>query len=226
MILQIENLLSPEQVSRFHQALSEAPWGDGRVTAGYQSALAKNNLQLPGRCETALALGQEIENALASNLLFQSAALPLRIFPPLFNRYEAGHGFGLHVDNALRSLPDGSRLRTDLSATLFLDDPSTYDGGELLIEDIYGVQSVKLSAGSMVLYPATSLHQVTPVTRGARTASFFWIQSHVRDNADRAVLFDMDMALQTLRGQVGDDHPSLISLTGAYHNLLRRWAGT
>lgn len=225
MILQIENLLTPEQVARFGKTLQTAPWADGRATAGYQSALAKNNLQLPADCDAARNLGREIEEALAANLLFQSAALPMRVFPPLFNRYEGGHGFGLHVDNALRTLPDGGRIRTDLSATLFLDEPESYDGGELLIEDIYGVQAVKLSAGSMVLYPATSLHQVTPVTRGSRTASFFWIQSHIRDNADRATLFDIDMALQSLRGEVGDGHPSLISLTGAYHNLLRRWAG-
>jgi PKHD-type hydroxylase len=194
------------------------------VTAGYQSALAKHNLQLPETCAQARALGQEVEAALAGNLLFQSAALPAKVFPPLFNRYEGGHSFGSHIDNAIRTLPDGGRLRTDLSATLFLDDPETYDGGELLIEDVYGLQSVKLAAGDMILYPATSLHRVTPVTRGARTASFFWIQSHVRDDAARAILFDMDLSLQRLRGEVGDDHPSLISLTGCYHNLLRRWA--
>lgn len=226
MLLQIENLLGPDQVARFKAALATAPWADGKVTAGYQSALAKNNQQLPQACEAARALGAEIEQALAENLLFQSAALPARIFPPLFNRYAGGQAFGLHVDNALRALPGGGRLRTDLSATLFLDDPADYDGGDLLIEDVYGLQSVKLPAGSMILYPATSLHQVTPVTRGARTASFFWIQSHVRDDAARAILFDMDMALQRLRGEVGDSHPSLMTLTGAYHNLLRRWAET
>ncbi|MBX3480016.1 MAG: Fe2+-dependent dioxygenase [Caulobacter sp.] len=226
MLLQIESLLNAEQVARFQAALAAAPWADGKITAGYQSALAKHNQQLPQTCETARTLGGEIEQALAANLLFQSAALPARIFPPLFNRYSGGHSFGLHVDNALRPLPGGGRLRTDLSATLFLSDPEDYDGGELLIEDVYGLQSVKLPPGSMILYPATSLHQVTPVTRGARTASFFWIQSHVRDDSARSILFDMDMALQRLRGDVGDDHASLISLTGAYHNLLRRWAET
>jgi PKHD-type hydroxylase len=224
MLLQIENLLTAEQTARFQAVLADAPWGDGKVTAGYQSALAKDNLQLPETSPQAQALGREVEAALAGNLLFQSAALPARIFPPLFNRYEGGHSFGSHVDNALRALPGGGRLRTDLSATLFLSDPDSYDGGELLIEDVYGLQSVKLPAGAMILYPATSLHQVTPVTRGARTASFFWIQSHIRDDAARTILFDMDMSLQRLRGEVGDTHPSLISLTGCYHNLLRRWS--
>ncbi|MDO9337945.1 MAG: Fe2+-dependent dioxygenase [Caulobacter sp.] len=226
MLIQIENLLTPAQVVQFQDALSDAPWAYGKVTAGYQSALAKHNLQLPESSEVARSLGAEVQRALAGNLLFQSAALPARIFPPLFNRYEGQHSFGVHVDNALRTLPDGTRLRTDLSATLFLTDPEDYDGGELVIEDVYGAHAVKLAAGSMILYPATSLHQVTPVTRGARTASFFWIQSHVRDDAARATLFDMDMALQGLRGQLGDDHASLVSLTGVYHNLLRRWAET
>ncbi len=224
MLIQIENLLSPDQVARFQAALARAPWADGKVTAGYQSALAKNNLQLPEASQVARDLGAEIERALASNLLFQSAALPARVFPPLFNRYEGEHSFGVHVDNALRTLPDGTRLRTDLSATLFLTEPEDYEGGELVIEDVYGAHAVKLAAGSMILYPATSLHQVTPVTRGARTASFFWIQSHVRDDAARSMLFDMDMALQRLRGEVGDQHASLVALTGVYHNLLRRWA--
>lgn len=224
MLIQIENILTDDQLARFRSVLDSAPWADGKATAGYQSALAKQNLQLPETCEAALTLGAEIERALAGNLLFQSAALPARIFPPLFNRYEGGHSFGSHVDNALRPLRGGGRLRTDLSATLFLADPDSYDGGELLVEDVYGVQSVKLAAGSMILYPATSLHQVTPVTRGARVASFFWIQSHVRDDAARAILFDMDMAMQRLRADVGDEHPSLIALTGCYHNLLRRWA--
>lgn len=226
MLIQIESLLTPGQVVRFQTALAGAPWADGRATAGYQSALAKNNLQLPETSEVARSLGAEVERALASNLLFQSAALPARVFSPLFNRYEGDHSFGVHVDNALRALPDGTRLRTDLSATLFLTDPDDYDGGELVIEDVYGAHAVKLAAGSVILYPATSLHQVTPVTRGVRTACFFWIQSHVRDDAARAMLFDMDMALQRLRGEVGDDHASLVALTGVYHNLLRRWAET
>ena len=224
MLIQIETLLTADQVARFQTTLAGAPWADGRATAGYQSALAKNNLQLPETSDVVRSLGAEVERALAGNLLFQSAALPARVFPPLFNRYEGDHSFGVHVDNALRALPDGTRLRTDLSATLFLTDPDDYDGGELVIEDVYGAHAVKLAAGSMILYPATSLHQVTPVTRGARTACFFWIQSHVRDDAARAMLFDMDMALQRLRGEVGDGHASLVALTGVYHNLLRRWA--
>ena len=224
MLIQIETLLTADQVARFQTTLAGAPWADGRATAGYQSALAKNNLQLPETSDVVRSLGAEVERALAGNLLFQSAALPARVFPPLFNRYEGDHSFGVHVDNALRALPDGTRLRTDLSATLFLTDPDDYDGGELVIEDVYGAHAVKLAAGSMILYPATSLHQVTPVTRGARTACFFWIQSHVRDDAARAMLFDMDMALQRLRGEAGDDHASLVALTGVYHNLLRRWA--
>ncbi|NBB17452.1 Fe2+-dependent dioxygenase [Caulobacter sp. SLTY] len=224
MLIQIETVLTPEQVARFQAALDTAGWADGRMTAGYQSALAKNNLQLPDSDPVARALGAEIERALAGNLLFQSAALPAQVFPPLFNRYAGDHSFGTHVDNALRTLPSGLRLRTDLSATLFLSDPEDYDGGELVIEDVYGAHAVKLPAGSMILYPATSLHQVTPVTRGVRTASFFWIQSHVRDDGARALLFDMDLALQRLRGEVGDGHESMVALTGVYHNLLRRWA--
>lgn len=224
MLIQIENLLTPQQVARFQAALETAGWADGRMTAGYQSALAKNNLQLPETDPVARALGAEIEQALAANLLFQSAALPAQVFPPLFNRYAGDHSFGIHVDNALRTLPTGGRLRTDLSATLFLSEPEEYDGGELVIEDVYGAHAVKLPAGSMILYPASSLHQVTPVTRGVRTASFFWIQSHVRDDAARTLLFDMDLALQRLRGELGDAHESLVALTGVYHNLLRRWA--
>ncbi len=225
MIVEIEDVLDTATVTRFRGALDRAAWADGRVTAGYQSALAKNNLQLPQDGETARALGAEIEAALGRNLLFQSAALPAEVFPPLFNRYGVGHGFGAHVDNALRPLPDGSRrMRTDLSATLFLSDAEDYDGGELVIEDTFGSHAVKLKAGSMILYPATSLHSVSPVTRGTRTAAFFWVQSVIADDGRRAILFDMDLAIQGLRGTVGDDHPSLIALTGCYHNLVRQWA--
>lgn len=225
MIHEIENVLSSEVVTRFLQELEDAPWTDGRITAGYQSALAKQNLQLPEGCEVARRLGGEILAVLNRNLLFQSAALPAEIFPPLFNRYGTGQSFGTHVDSAIR--PDtlsGRRIRTDLSATLFLSDPATYDGGELLIEDTYGQKSVKLSAGHMVLYPATSLHMVAPVTRGMRIASFFWIQSLVRDDARRGILFDIDISIQRLRQDVGDEHPALIALIGAYHNLIRQWA--
>lgn len=224
MIVEIEDVLDGGTLSRFRDALDQAPWADGKVTAGYQSALAKNNLQLPQDDATARALGGEIQSALARNLLFQSAGLPAEVFPPLFNRYGVGHGFGAHVDNALRPLPEGGRMRTDLSATLFLSDPEAYDGGELVIEDTFGSHAIKLKAGSMILYPATSLHSVTPVTRGVRTAAFFWVRSVIPDDGRRAILFDMDLAIQGLRGAVGDTHPSLIALTGCYHNLVRQWA--
>lgn len=225
MILEIENVLDQDAAARFRARLAAADWADGKATAGYQSALAKNNLQLPEQSETARALGAEVVAALSRNLLFQSAALPKEIFPPLFNLYREGHGFGAHVDNAFRPVAGtGRRIRTDLSATLFLADPDSYDGGELLIEDAFGPQSVKLKAGAMILYPATSLHSVAPVTRGERLASFFWIESLVAEDSRRSVLFDMDMAMQSLRGRVGDADPALIALTGCYHNLLRMWA--
>ncbi|MDP2225874.1 MAG: Fe2+-dependent dioxygenase [Moraxellaceae bacterium] len=225
MILSIPDVLSHQQVAHFRQVLATAPWGDGKVTAGYQSARAKHNLQLPELCEESRQLGDIVLEALNRNLLFMSAALPQRVFPPLFNKYEGGGSFGIHVDNAIRPVTGTPhRIRTDLSATLFLANPDEYDGGELVIEDTYGAHSIRLPAGHMVLYPSTSLHKVTPVTRGARIASFFWIQSMVRDDGERTLLFDMDMSLQRLRQQVGDDDPALISLTGCYHNLLRRWA--
>jgi len=225
MILHVEKLLDAVTLARFRATLASAPWADGKVTAGYQSALAKRNLQLPEDCAAARELGAAVEAALGCSLMFQAAALPARIYPPLFNRYEGGQDFGTHVDNAIRIVAaTGERVRTDLSATLFLTEPDDYDGGELLIEDVYGAQSVKLPAGDMILYPATSLHRVAPVTRGARVASFFWVQSLVREDGQRAILFDMDIAIQRLRGDVGDDHPSLVALTGCYHNLLRRWA--
>lgn len=224
MIVEIEDVLDAPTVARFRGALDRATWVDGKATAGYQSALAKNNLQLPQDDATARSLGGEIHSALARNLLFQSAALPAEVFPPLFNRYGVGHGFGAHVDNALRPLPEGGRMRTDLSATLFLSEPEAYDGGELVIEDTFGSHAIKLKAGSMILYPSTSLHSVTPVTRGVRTAAFFWVRSVIPDDGRRAILFDMDLAIQGLRGAVGDTHPSLIALTGCYHNLVRQWA--
>lgn len=225
MILEIESLLDAGALARFRAALVAAPWADGKATAGYQSARAKNNLQLPEDCAEAKALGAEIVAALGKNLLFQSAALPKDVFPPLFNLYRPGHGFGAHVDNAFRPLPGSPRrLRTDLSATLFLSGPEDYDGGELVIEDAYGAQSIKLKAGNLILYPATSLHSVAPVTRGERLASFFWIESLVAEDARRALLFDMDMAMQSLRAKAGDADPAMIALTGCYHNLLRMWA--
>lgn len=224
MILALDEVLSLEEVERIREALQEAEWSDGRSTAGYQSALAKRNLQLAERDPLALRLGEHILAALKRNLLFQSAALPARVFPPLFSLYRGGHAFGTHVDNAYRPLPDGSgHFRTDLSVTLFLSDPDSYDGGELLIEDGAGERRLKLNAGSMILYPATTLHRVAPVTRGERLASFFWVESLVADAGRRAILFDMDIAIQSLRPKVGDQDAALIALTGAYHNLLRQW---
>jgi len=221
----IEDVLDKETVARFLKELATAPWSDGRVTAGYQSALEKRNLQLPEDCDEARRLGAEIVSALDRNLLFQATSLPAEIFPPLFNLYQSGQSFGTHIDSAIRpNARNGKRIRTDLSATLFLSEPDTYDGGELQIEDSYGQQTIKLPAGHMVLYPATSLHLVTPVMRGARIASFFWIQSLVSDDARRAILFDIDISIQRLRQDVGDEHPALIALTGAYHNLIRQWA--
>ena len=226
MLLEIENLLDTVELATVQRTLAAAPWADGRATAGYQSAKVKNNLQLPETCDEVRQCSQIVMDALARNPLFQSAALPRDIFPPLFNLYREGHGFGTHVDNALRPWPGDPhrRMRTDLSATLFLGDPESYDGGELVIEDTYGSQSIKLGAGSMILYPATSLHEVAIVTRGERLASFFWVQSYVADDARRSILFDMDASIQNLRAEHDDNHPALVALTGCYHNLLRQWS--
>jgi PKHD-type hydroxylase len=217
-------VLSLEQATRARQKLDQASWVDGRVTAGHQSTRVKENLQLPEQHPIAVELGDLIVRALDGNALFTSAALPLRVFPPLFNRYQGGHAFGNHVDNAIRQVRGTRhRIRTDLSATLFFSEPGEYDGGELIIEDTYGVHSVKLPAGHMVLYPSTSLHHVQPVTRGTRVAAFFWIQSLVRDDGERTLLFDLDTAIQRISHDA-PDHPSAVQLTGVYHNLLRRWA--
>lgn len=222
MLLQIPDLLSPAQVAEAREALNAAEWVDGRITAGHQSARAKDNQQLRENDPSALRLGEVILEALGSNALFISTALPSRVFPPLFNRYQGGQSFGTHVDNAIRQVTGtGHRIRTDLSATLFFSNPDEYDGGELVIEDTYGTQSVKLQAGHMILYPSTSLHRVRPVTRGARVSSFFWIQSMLRDDAERTLLFDLDSAIQRINMP---DHPATVQLTGVYHNLLRRWA--
>ena len=223
MIISIPNVLTGEQVSQARRLLDEAAWVDGRVTAGHQSARTKDNLQLEEDDPLARQLGEQIVASLQRNPLFISAALPLRVFPPLFNRYEGGQSFGNHVDNAIRQSISGMRIRTDLSATLFLSGPDEYDGGELMIEDTFGVHSVKLPAGYMVLYPASSLHHVRPVVRGARVASFFWLQSMVRDDGQRTLLFDLDAAIQRLSADV-PNHPSTVQLTSVYHNLLRRWA--
>jgi len=224
MLLPIPDVLTPEQVASARRILDEAEWVDGRVTAGHQSARAKDNAQLPENSPAARQLGEMVLAALGANALFISAALPLRVFPPLFNRYTGGQSFGTHVDNAIRQVPGtGQRIRTDLSATLFLAHPDEYSGGELTVEDTYGIQSVKLPAGHMILYPATSLHHVRPVTAGARVASFFWIQSMIRDDGQRTLLFDLDTAIQRLNADHAD-HPSAVQMTGVYHNLLRRWA--
>jgi PKHD-type hydroxylase len=227
MLIAVPQVLSSDQLAEVRRLVDAGEWRDGKATAGQQSELAKRNLQLPSSDANAQAAGRIVMEAIANNGLFMSAALPDRVFPPLFNRYDAGagHGFDSHVDNAIRYLDDKSnRIRTDLSATLFLTDPDDYDGGELIVEDTYGEHAVKLPAGDMVLYPATSLHRVEPVTRGSRVASFFWIQSMVRDDGQRTLLLNMDAAIRTLAGKLGDKDPSVVSLTGSYHNQLRRWA--
>jgi PKHD-type hydroxylase len=224
MLIPIPDVLSAEQVKYSCRLLESAEWIDGKVTAGHQSAKAKDNLQLPEGHQVAQELGNLILAALECNALFMTAALPLKVFPPLFNRYQGGQSFDNHVDNAIRQVTGTPhRVRTDLSATLFLSQPDEYDGGELLIEDTYGLHNVKLPAGHLILYPATSLHRVRPVTRGARLASFFWIQSMVRDDGQRTLLFDLDMAIQHINQDV-PDHPSTVEFTSIYHNLLRRWA--
>jgi PKHD-type hydroxylase len=224
VLLPVPDVLTAAQVAEARAILDGADWIDGRVTAGHQSARAKNNRQLPEDSAAARQLGEMIIGALQSHALFVSAALPLRVFPPLFNRYDGGQSFGTHVDNAIRQVPGTPhRLRTDLSATLFLSPPDAYEGGELVVEDTYGVHSVKLPPGHLVLYPSSSLHHVRPVTRGARLASFFWVQSMVRDDGERTLLFDLDGAIQGLTREQ-PDHPVAVQLIGVYHNLLRRWA--
>jgi len=226
MLVHVPNLLSGEQVAHIRSVLSGSDWVDGKATAGVQSAAAKHNLQVPENAPAARALGDLILTALGQNERFTSCALALRVFPPLFNRYDQGMEFGTHIDNAIRFVKGASqpiRVRTDLSATLFLTDPGDYDGGELVIQDTFGSHKVKLAAGDLVVYSATSRHHVTPVTRGSRWASFFWIQSMVRDEAARAMLFELDNAIQGLRQRVGDGE-EVVSLTGLYNNLVRRWA--
>jgi len=224
MLLHIPDILTADAVLNARRILDQADWIDGRVTAGHQSARAKDNLQLPEDCPAARQIGEVILAALQRNPLFISAALPYRVFPPLFNRYEGGQSFGNHVDNAIRHITGtGHRIRTDLSATLFFTGPDEYEGGELVVEDTYGVHAVKLPAGHLVLYPSTSLHHVRPITRGARVASFFWIQSMVRDDGQRTLLFDLDTAIQRVTQDVAGQ-TAAVQLTGVYHNLLRRWA--
>ena len=224
MLITIPNILTADEVKQARAVLDAADWVDGKVTAGYQAQKVKDNQQLPEGHPAAIKLGEMVLGALARSPLFMSCALPLRVFPPMFNRYAGGGRFGTHVDTAIRSVvPSGQRIRTDVSATLFLSAPEEYDGGELLVEDTYCSHSVKLPAGHMVLYPATSLHRVEPVTRGARVASFFWIQSMIRSDGDRTMLYDLDTAIQRLAVELPGS-PVGVQLTGVYHNLLRRWA--
>jgi PKHD-type hydroxylase len=224
MLLQVPDVLTADQVASCRKTLEAAEWVDGLITAGHQSARAKNNLQLRDDVDDAKKLGDVVLAALENSALFMSAALPLKVFPPLFNRYQDGQSFGNHVDNAIRQVAGTPhRVRTDLSATLFFSNPDEYDGGELVVEDTYGVHSVKLPAGHLILYPASSVHHVRPVTRGVRMGSFFWIQSMVRDDGERTLLFDLDVAIQRLLNDV-PDHRSVVELTSLYHNLLRRWA--
>jgi PKHD-type hydroxylase len=224
MLISIPDVLSAAELAQARQILDQAEWVDGKVTAGYQSAKAKDNQQIPEGHPAAQQLGKMILSALGNNPLFIAAALPYQIFPPLFNRYTGGQSFGTHVDNSIRQITGTPhRIRTDISATLFFAGPEEYDGGELCVEDTYGLQKVKLPAGHMVLYPATSLHHVRPVTRGARVCSFFWIQSMVRDDGRRSILFDLDLGIQRLNRET-PNHPAAVQFTGVYHNLLRQWA--
>jgi PKHD-type hydroxylase len=225
MLLHIEGVLSADEVRQAREILAGAPWGDGRITAGSQSALAKNNEQLPEACPETQQVQQLLLRGLERHQIFFSAALPKQISPPLFNRYGgAANSFGNHVDSAVRYLRNGAgRVRTDISCTLFLSGPDEYDGGELVIEDTFGSHSVKLAAGDMVLYPGTSVHRVEPVTRGHRVASYFWIQSMVRSDEQRRLLHDMDNHLRRLRSGGGEADPAVIGLTSTYHNLLRMW---
>jgi len=225
MILHVPNVLNEQQVAHCRDAMQHATWVDGRVTAGYQSASVKDNCQLPEDSKEAHELGDTIVAARERHPMFISAALPLRVFPPLFNRYDPGMSFGSHLDNSIRQITGTPyRVRTDISVTLFLSQPDEYDGGELVIDDLYGAHTVKLPAGEMVLYPASSLHHVTAVTRGTRFASFFWIQSMVRDDSQRTQLFELDMAINQVSQALSQLHPAVVALTNCYHNLLRRYA--
>ncbi|HEV2645062.1 MAG TPA: Fe2+-dependent dioxygenase [Acidobacteriaceae bacterium] len=229
MLLTIPQVFNRHAVREIRTALDGAEWVDGKVTAGHQSAQNKFNSQIPESSPLAQQVGDLILKTLGTNALFRSAALPLKVFPPLFNRYAGGQTFGTHVDNAIRThAATGGRIRTDLSCTLFLSEPEEYEGGELVIEDTYGSKSVKLGAGDMILYPSTSLHHVTPVTRGVRVSSFFWLQSMIRQDAHRSLLFDLDTAIQRMVASESAQSPGIkessVQLTGVYHNLLRQWA--
>ncbi len=225
MIHHIPNVLSKEQVQYFRSEMEKAEWVDGKTTTGALSANVKNNRQLAESHPLTQQLGDIILDALGRNPLFMSAALPLHILPPYFNRYEQGETFGFHVDNAVRWIPNSQRrIRTDLSCTVFLSEPEEYEGGDLVVEDTYGYHEVKLPAGDLILYPSTSVHEVSPVSAGSRIASFFWLQSMVRDDAERHMLFSLDQNIQNLRMELGDAHSEVVKLTSLYHNLIRKWA--
>lgn len=224
MMLRIPALLTPEEVRECRQAMEAADWQDGRTTAGHLAARVKSNLQLPVDSPLAQKMGTLILDKLSRNPLYLSAALPLRVLPPRFNRYEGGGTYGNHIDNALFVIPGTAiKVRTDVSTTVFFSDPDEYEGGELVIEDTFGHQSVKLAAGDAILYPGTSLHRVNPVTQGTRYASFFWTQSLVQSDEQRRLLFDLDQSIQQLTADC-PDHPRLSALSGTYHNLLRMWS--
>ena len=225
MLLKISEVLDAAGVARVRSIVDSGEWVDGNETSGHQSCLAKRNQQLREGCDEANRAGQIVLDALARAGEFVAAALPLKVFPPLFNRYQGGEEFGAHIDNGIRALAGADfRIRSDLSCTLFLEPPEEYDGGELIIHSLFGERRVKLDAGDLVLYPASSVHRVTPVTRGARTACFFWLQSMIRDNGEREELYRLDRTIRSLSEQCGASDPSIIELTGHYHNLLRRWA--
>ncbi|MFG1375101.1 Fe2+-dependent dioxygenase [Xanthobacter oligotrophicus] len=226
MLLKIPDVLKPDEVSHFRQVLSRTPWVGGQATAGDLAAKSKFNLQVPTDSPEARELGARILAALAHNPTYQSAVLPLRVLPPMFNRYDTGMTFAAHTDNAIRMVPGsgGARMRADVSTTLFLSDPDEYDGGELQVEGSFGTHAVKLPAGHMVVYPSSSLHRVAPVTRGSRWASFFWAQSMVRDDGRRAMLYDLDISIIAIRRSLGDDNDAVLGLVNHYHNLLRHWA--
>ncbi|HEX2840538.1 Fe2+-dependent dioxygenase [Hyphomicrobium sp.] len=226
MLVTIPDLLKPEEVAHIRGVLDATQWVDGRTTAGDQAGKVKNNLQVPIDSPAAQELGQIVLRALAASPAFTTAALPLRVLPPMFNRYDVGMTFGAHVDGSIRALPGGQRMRTDVSSTLFLTPPEDYDGGELVVHDTYGTHTVKLPAGHLVVYPATSMHSVTPVTRGSRWASFFWTQSLVKDDWQRHMLYDLDMSIMSIRSRLPDDDPAVVGLAAHYHNLIRHWSET
>jgi PKHD-type hydroxylase len=227
MLVTIPDVLQPEDLAHIRSVLETTDWIDGRTTAGDQAAKVKHNLQVPVESLIAQELGQIVLRALGSNPTFMTAALPLRVLPPMFNRYDAGMTFGAHVDGAVRAIPGtGQRMRTDVSSTLFLTPPEDYDGGELVVHDTYGTHSVKLPAGHMVVYPATSMHSVTPVTRGSRWASFFWTQSMVKDDWRRHMLYDLDLSIMSVRSRLPDDDAAVVGLAAHYHNLIRHWSET